>query len=189
MTFRKLLTTAVVLAILTGAASVASAEVHVLLALQGIYGDVNRVDCNEWIVCASFTHTIPDLPSPMSLVSGPPRKTTGMATGTLLSDRRDEADMHIMKPVDNLNTRLQETVQRGTRIPTAKLALCSVNNGDTKPFMVFTLHDVVLSHYTIMAPGFGDRATYISPIAIDKPVEILGLTYAKVDYAYNRDNR
>ena len=189
MTFRKLLTTAVVLAILTGAASVASAEVRVLLALQGIYGDVNRVDCNEWIVCASFTHTIPDLPSPMSLVSGPPRKATGNATGTLLSDRRDEADMNIMKPLDNLSAKLQEAVQRGTRIPTAKLALCSVNNGDTKPFMVITMHDVVLSRYIIMAPGFGDRATYISPIATDKPVEILGITYAKADYACNRDNR
>lgn len=142
--------------------SAASAENY--MVIDGIEGEVTLKGREGWIELQSFSWGIV---SPRDAASGLP-------TG-----KRQHKPITIRKEIDKATPSLFMGCCQGTHIKEAKLMMYRPNNqGQEVLYCVITLHDVMISSFSVMdADDDGDAVSERTPA---KPVEQLSFTYSSI---------
>jgi len=166
-----------VLAALLLAAGASSAELHILLSVPGVEGTSEVKGYTDWLECASFEHNVPGLLRPMQLCSPGPT----FQDGSFQCPENYKGFMITRSP-DKASPGLLLFCQQGRPFRPMKLALLSVGDGDAQLIINFELQDAVIAGYTVMAPGFGDRAGLINRIPDDQPILLLKIMPKSLDW-------
>jgi len=165
----------------------AQAREHVLLSLPGIPGEFSQGQYLNCIECVGLQHNISGLPTPLALMSG---ELPELATGALNYEVGEQLLMPglewpgvvVSKVIDKASAKLFDAAKRGATFPRMKLALMGIP-GEAR-CLSLNFEEIKLCHYTVMAPGFGDRSAMLPGLDPNKAVEIIYLQPTKVTWSW-----
>jgi type VI secretion system secreted protein Hcp len=136
------------------------AAVDLYLKLDGIEGESTDEAHKDWIDLSSFQFGVTQPGT--GPVGGPP-------------GRVNFSDFSIMKHVDKSSPSLLFDSASGTRIKDAVIDVVKAGTDQSKPFLQYTLSNVLVSSYSTSGDG-------------DRPTESVSFEYTKIEFKYSAQN-
>ncbi|CAM2065647.1 Type VI secretion system tube protein Hcp [Sulfidibacter corallicola] len=137
---------------------------NIFMTLQGIEGDTLTKGYEKHVGVSSFSH---GLSMNAFCIPGKEGRTQGYV---------HHNDVSISKVMDNTSVKIQEKCCQADPIPEVTIKICREKGSNLIPIITYTLHDVLISSYSVSAGAGGN------------PMENLTLNYSTIKWEY-KDQR
>jgi len=132
------------------------------LKLGDIQGEVTDKDHKDWIHVESMTSGVSrSIPNGAKDV----QRSRGQTTVN---------DIFVDRMVDKSTPKIAEACAKGEFFPEAQIHMCTNIDGKVKPYLIYTLKDVIVTSHNLTATATGDPT----------PSESVTLGFTKVEWMY-----
>ncbi len=135
--------------------------VDMFLKIEGIPGESKDQNHKDWIDVLSFSKS----------VSRPIEPGAGGRAG---GQAAEASDLALSKYIDKSSPKLALACCEGGHIPEVTLELINTRGGNKTPYMVYKLHNVLVTSYSVSGDTSGD------PL----PTEEITLNYESIEWTY-----